>query len=181
MKHCKQCGRDLPEEVFRKYSPRGKGIRKSTQGRNTTCITCERQNGAIAIIWRKENKTEEDKQTLKAAAEYYKKLVAAGNFPVGPYAKYILGEVKEPPKHSLLDAFKESIHILDGTEDIIEQEYDKLLHLELTMIPDVYQELLDKVRSKCLDNVGKVIPQYLDKFNEVATKFDDYEDNYKWE
>lgn len=52
--------------------------------------------------------------------------------------------------------------------------------LELTEEPDVYQDMLDELMTKCLGPDNKIQHKYREKFEAVARRFDDYEDNYVW-
>lgn len=67
-----------------------------------------------------------------------------------------------------------------SSRDAVMREYDRLLALELTEEPDVYQDLLDEVREQSLGADGRVTDKYREKFEAVATRFDEYEDNYDW-
>ncbi len=184
-KRCKQCTRVLPdtEEYFRPYTPRGKGIRKTTVGRNTVCRECEHLNNTATRIWKQGPKTEQEQELLDKLPAYYKVLVAKGGHPIGAYANHVLK--REPNRHpsstSALDNLLNSITTVIEAGDPLMEEYDRLLALELTEEPDVYQDLLDKVREQSLGADGRVTDKYRDKFIAVATRFDEYEDNYQWD
>jgi len=182
MKICKQCGRSLPDESFRAYKPRGKGIRHTKQGRNTICITCENLNANMAVLWKKQNKTEEEDAVLARAAEYYKKLVDTGLQPIGTYAKHVLGTAapRRRASEQLLDVLDSSMQHLMDSEDKLLAEYNKLLQLTLTEEPDVYQNKLEKLMEQSMGPDNKVQPRYVDIFRKVAEKFDEYEDSYTW-
>ena len=183
-KRCKQCTRVLPDtdDYFRPYTPRGKGVRKTTVGRNTVCRECEKMNSTSTNIWRKAKKTKKEQEFLDKMAEYYKMLVDKGGAPIGAYAKHVLEGVEIVHKDSSsLDNMLASISEQLSSRDAVLMEYDRLLALELTEDPDVYQDLLDKVREQSLGADGRVTDKYREKFDAVATRFDDYEDNYQWD
>ena len=46
-------------------------------------------------------------------------------------------------------------------------EYDKLLTIELTEEPDVYQEMLEELMARCLGPDGRLQARYKEKFDEV--------------
>ena len=175
MKKCKQCGKMLDDSKFRQYYPRGTGQRKTTVGHNTVCLECEHLNTTTTRIWKSDKRTEKDEMLLTQAAEYYKMLVDNGNEPIGAYAKHVLGVAvtKQPCVDDMLSKLTSSLQMVDA-------DYDALLQLELTDEPDVYQEMLDALRERCLGSNGKVQLRYVDKFEAVARRFDDYEDSYVW-
>lgn len=184
-KRCKQCMRLLPdnEEYFRPYTPRGKGLRKSTVGRNTVCRECEKTNNVASRIWKQENKSPKELDFLEKMAEYYKMLVDKGGSPIGAYAKHVLegAEAMTNSSATSMDSILANISEQLSSRDAVLMEYDRLLALELTEEPDVYQDLLDKVREQSLGADGRVTDKYKEKFDEAATRFDDYEDNYQWD
>ncbi len=178
MKICKQCGKQLPEESFRPYYSRSAGLRKSVTGRNTICITCEKFNATVTRYWRAGAKTDKERELLTQAAEYYKSLVDAGLQPIGAYAKHVLG-IKSDKTSNLdkaLDVMKQQL----SSEDTTLTAYQKLLNIELTEEPDVYQDMLLALLDKSVGLDGRVKPKYKEVFNEIARRFDDYEDSYVW-
>ena len=183
-KICKQCVKVLPDtdEYFRPYTPRGKGIRKSTVGRNTVCRECERTNNVATRIWKQDNKSPKELQFLETIATYYKTLVGSGGAPIGAYAKYVLNgeEAQSDSSVTSMDSILASVTGALQARDALMDEYNQLLVLELTSEPDEYQEMLEAVRAKSLLPNGKVKPEYIEIFNLVATRFDDYEDTYEW-
>jgi hypothetical protein len=70
--------------------------------------------------------------------------------------------------------------VLDAGDPFL-LEYDKLLNIEMTEEPDVYQDMLEALRERTAGPDGRVKPDYKEKFEAVATRFDDYEDNYEWD
>ena len=184
-KRCKQCMKILPDtdEYFRAYTPRGKGLRKSTVGRNTVCRDCENTNNVATRIWKKAEKSPKEIDFLEKMSEYYKALVDNGGSPIGAYAKHILDGTASMPNSSTSSIDKVLARITEelSNRDAVLMEYDRLLTIELVDDPDVYQDLLDRVREQSVGADGRVTDKYLSKFEAVATRFDDYEDNYIWE
>jgi len=185
VKKCKQCGKMLVDDMFRPYYPRGTGQRKTKVGRNTVCLSCEKFNTTVNRVWKKVRNgvdiSEKEELLLLWTAEYYKKLVEQGNQPIGAYARHVLGT--EVTRETGVDKALELLNIELGKveEDEIEAEYDKLLTIELTDEPDVYQDMLVALLERSSGPNGKVLPKYREKFEAVAKRFDEYEDNYVWE
>lgn len=181
-KICKQCVKVLPDtdEYFRPYTPRGKGIRKSTVGRNTVCRECERTNNVATRIWKQDNKSPKELEFLETIAEYYKTLVGSGGAPIGAYAKYVLNgeEAQSDSSVTSMDSILASVTGALRNRDEIMDEFNRLFTLELTEEPDVYDDMLMGTRDKCLQPNSKIKPEYEPIFNQVATRFDEYNDNY---
>lgn len=184
-KTCKQCLSSLPDtdEFFKSYVPRGNGLRKTTVGRNTICRECERLNGTATRIWKQGADSQKERDFLEKIAEYYKVLVSRGGTPLGAYAKHVLQDKTKPIERnrSALDEMFDSVVAKLDAGDPFLLEYDKLLSLELIKEPDVYQEMLENLRERTAGPDGRVKPEYKDKFEAVATRFDEYEDNYEWD
>lgn len=184
-KTCKQCLTSLPDtaEFFKPYVPRGNGLRKTTVGRNTICRECERLNGTATRIWKQGADTQRERDFLEKVAEYYKMLVSRGGTPLGAYAKHVLHTTVAPTEcgRSALDEMLDSVVAKLDAGDPLLLEYDKLLSVELTKEPDVYQEMLESLRERTAGLDGRVKPEYKSKFEAVAVRFDEYEDNYIWE
>lgn len=85
-KTCRQCGRVLPEESFRKYPPRGRGIYKTEQGRYTVCLECESISRRADYAMKKG-----DVETIELLRNHYQKLMDKGLPPITAAAKNILG------------------------------------------------------------------------------------------
>jgi len=183
-KRCLQCGRQLPAEMFIKYAPRGAGIRNTTQGRHTICKECESFNNGMTRIWKTPAEQRSDTQTkvLVQAADFYKELHARGLHPTGAYARHVLEEGMSPNAPGDCTAkLKYMQTVAPAISTDIVADFKKLLEIEMTEEPDVYQDMLDKLVDTCADSFGKVLSQYKDIFNQVSTRFDNYEDNYKWD
>lgn len=187
VKTCKQCTAALPntDEYFRAYVSRGKGLRKTNVGRNTVCKKCERLNNMATKVWRKEEQTDKEREFLAAVETYYKALVGKGGTPIGGFGRHVTGNLLRTPLRpdgeSVMDEILAEIApvVLDSEDVLV--EYDKLLKIELVDEPDVYQDMLDELREKSVGPDGRVAELYRDKFNQVAERFDDYEDNYEWQ
>ncbi len=180
-KQCKQCGRDLEIEEFRRYVPRGTGVRQTTIGYHTVCRACENFNQSINGIYKMpvETRTEAQQQMLDRAATLYKSLAARGLEPKGRYATDIVGKAEpaaKPVATKVLDYFE-----MMESEASLLARYQDLLVIEMTDVPDVYQDALEDLRVQSSSPDGKLRRDYRDIFNQVATRFDDYEDNYNWE
>ena len=193
MKKCKQCGKVFVDDMFRPYYPRGTGQRKTKVGRNTVCLPCEKFNTTVNRVWKKVREgvdiSEKEELLLSRTAEFYKKLVDQGNQPIGAYARHVLG-AEVTRKTSVDEALElidtelnkiEEAKEVEEVKDEIEAEYDKLLTIELTDEPDVYQDMLVALLERSSGPNGKVLPKYREKFEAVARRFDEYEDNYVWE
>jgi len=187
VKKCKQCGKVLVDDMFRPYYPRGTGQRKTKVGRNTVCLPCEKFNTTVNRVWKKVCEgvdiSEKEELLLSRTAEYYKKLVEQGNQPIGAYARHVLGT--DVMRETSVDKALELLNIELGkgkeAKDEIEAEYDKLLAIKLTEEPDVYQDMLVALLERSSGPNGKVLPKYREKFEAVASRFDEYEDNYEWD
>ena len=176
-KVCKQCGRDLFLHLYRNYYPRGvvRSRENANVGRNTICKECEAFNAKINRTYRLDIKSFEQVQELEQAAAFYKYLHSKGLEPKGRYAADVLGleKTRTVAKSSYMDRVMASL-------DSVVCKGQELLDMDLTDEPDVYQGMLDEWRETILGDDGKVIPEYLNLFNQVAAKVDDYEDNYEW-
>ena len=175
-KKCVQCGRTLPISSYRQYAPRGKGIYNTTVGYHTVCKECENFNQTVAVAYNSEARTPKQVALLEQAKALYETLHARGLAPKGRYAADVLGLTKEVKKTSV-DNY---LAALMGIGDELMDEYDRLLSLELTDEPDVYQEMLEELMTKCLGPDNKIQHKYKEKFEVVARRFDDYEDSYVW-
>ena len=105
-KVCKQCGRDLPIESFRKYAPRGTGVYNTTQGYNTICKDCESISRRAAGALRRG-----DAAMIAKLTEHYKVLQERGLEPVTAPAKKLLGvdTAKRTANRSNLDDILSSV------------------------------------------------------------------------
>ena len=198
-KVCKQCTRSLPdtEQYFKSYVPRGRGLRKSSVGRHTICRDCEHINETATRIWKRGPQNPKETELLEKFKTYYNKLVDKGGHPVGAYANHLLEQSRVAQGRSKVSFIDEMLNRLDGlidepmpvtvsmvttgTGDPLLAEYDKLLAIEMTDEPDVYQAMLDELRERTVGPDGRVKAEYKQKFEAVATRFDDYEDGYEWD
>lgn len=179
-KQCKQCLVDYPDSdtFFRPYVSRSKGKRHTRVGRNTICRTCEGDNAYATSLWRKKERTAEEEEALILMANYYRNLVDQGGEPLGSYATHVLGRsYSRSPRHS--NKLESLMTRLQTTDEIL-VEYQMLLELDLTGDPDEYQNKLDDLRERSAGPDGRVADQYREIFEQVATRIDNYEDNYEW-
>ena len=94
MKICKQCGRSLEEDQFRKTKSRSKGIYKDTKtGTKTICRACESLN-IRAHNALKNN----DEAAIAKLQEHYMRLLKAGHPPVSAAAQRIIGYAVQDSK-----------------------------------------------------------------------------------
>ena len=189
-KRCKQCGRVLTPPNFRRYYPRGAATQKQKElkvGYNTVCKECEAFNAKVNYIYKLDKRTQEQQKLLDDAAIFYKELASRGLEPKGCYAAEVLvgtDFARHSASHSN-DSIKDARNFMNNileptTNDVLVDEYNKLLKLDLTEEPDVYQEMLDKLREQSVGLDGRVRPEYKEIFTKVAERFDEYEDNYTW-
>ena len=184
-KRCKQCGRVLTPPNFRRYYPRGAATQKQKElkvGYNTVCKECEAFNAKVNYIYKLDKRTQEQQKLLDDAAIFYKELASKGLEPKGRYATDILGGINT---NSSSDSIEDARNFMNSirnpiVNDKLVDEYNKLLKLDLTEEPDVYQEMLDKLREQSVGTDGHVRPEYKEIFTKVAERFDEYEDNYTW-
>lgn len=190
-KVCKQCGRRLNIDAFRKYVPRGAGIYDTTVGRHTVCKECENFNQLVNTAYRKpvDKRTQKQNELLEKAKEFYEELHRRGLEPKGRYAADVLG-ISNESKPDATDSYFASVlgcSIDEAMEDMQEdkpktlaEQGQELLEMNLVYEPDVYQRLVDEWREKIVGADGRVKAEYLGLFNAVAERVDEYEDNYTW-
>lgn len=186
-KICKQCGRSLVLSNFRRYYPRGAAAQKQKGaalkvGYNTVCKECEAFNAKVNRIYKSSKRTQEQQKLLDDAAIFYKELASKGLEPKGRYATDILGGINtSSSSDSIEDARNFMNSILNPVaNDTLVDEYNKLLKLDLTEEPDVYQAMLDELRERSIGTDGRVRPEYKEIFTKTAERIDAYEDNYSW-
>lgn len=189
-KTCKQCGRSLALPNFRRYYPRGAAAQKQKGaalkvGYNTVCKECEAFNAKVNYIYKSSKRTQEQQKLLDDAAVFYKALADKGLEPKGRYASDILVDAhsKRASRHS--DSIKDARTFMNSileptTNDALVDDYNKLLKLDLTEEPDVYQAMLDELRERSVGADGRVRPEYKEIFTKTAERIDAYEDNYSW-
>lgn len=188
-KQCKQCGRDLPVDAYRRYVSRGKGIYDTSTGYHTVCKECENFNQQVNNVYRKpvEARTQAQVDLLSKAKTLYEALQRRGLEPKGRYAADLLGLTIGRDAVSSTDSYLASLleePVQEGSTQGQVDEYlcrgNELLSMELTEEPDVYQDMVDSWRDSITGNNGKVKPEYIELFNKVAERIDTYEDNYTW-
>lgn len=94
-KTCKQCGRELSVDNFRRYAPRGRGIYKTTQGYHTICKSCEAISVKAAAAL-----SSNDTATIDKLTDHYKALQSRGLAPATKPAKQLLGVATERSKRT---------------------------------------------------------------------------------
>ena len=189
-KTCKQCGRLLALPNFRRYYPRGAAAQKQKEaalkvGYNTVCKECEAFNAKVNYIYKLDKRTQEQQKLLDDAAVFYKALADKGLEPKGRYASDILVDAHSKRASSYSDSLKDARNFMNSilnpvANDTLVDEYNKLLRLDLTEEPDVYQAMLDELRERSVGTDGRVRPEYKEIFTKTAERIDAYEDNYSW-
>ena len=113
-KACKQCGRELSIDRFRKYPARGRGVYQTKQGTYTICKDCESISNRLAALQRKETLSEQDNGVLEALREHYQKLMDKGLQPATAPARRLMGV--DTPKRALgNDSFMSLLSSVQGT------------------------------------------------------------------
>ena len=187
-KVCKQCGRMLRIDAYRKYVSRSKGKYETTTGHHTVCRECENFNQQVNNAYSKpaEMRSNAQELLLDKAKHLYEELHRRGLEPKGRYAVEVLGLNNKTGKLGAADSYIASV--LNGNsgrggkgkdKDLQERGHE-LLEMELTQEPEVYQDLVDTWREEIVGPDGRVSAEYLDLFNAVAERIDTYEDNYTW-
>ena len=189
-KTCKQCGRLLALPNFRRYYPRGAAAQKQKEaalkvGYNTVCKECEAFNAKVNYIYKSDKRTQEQQKLLDDAAVFYRALADKGLEPKGRYASDILVDAHSKRASSYSDSLKDARNFMNSilnpvANDTLVDEYNKLLRLDLTEEPDVYQAMLDELRERSVGTDGRVRPEYKEIFTKTAERIDAYEDNYSW-
>ena len=152
-KVCKQCGRLLPIENFRKYAARGRGVYNTKQGYYTICKQCESISNRTAAALSKG-----DEATISLLTEHYQVLADRGLPPVTAAAKRLLGytDVNKPKTDRLSDLLASVRGVAAPTTDssvATESALDKHCRLVRTRgyasieeAEAVHKELLDQLR-----------------------------------
>ena len=116
MKVCKQCGRTLPDEFFRPYVARGRGIYSTTQGRHTICKDCESMSNRAAAALKKN-----DIVAIAKLTKYYETLQSRGYAPVTAPAKKLLGISTTQTKAASLDDAIQAMLGNTGTNECVDK------------------------------------------------------------
>lgn len=171
LKQCKQCLKMLPDtdEYFYRYASRSES--SGTTSRYTICKKCVSLNNLVTRRFKKEEHTEEDKLFLEKVAKYYRHIKKFGGEPKGAYAKHLFSETYAKSRQNVYDVLE---------KDLLVAEYERLLKIELVDNPDIYQEMLYSVMDMSRGDDGRVSAKYRELFEQVAKRFDNYEDNYEW-
>lgn len=184
-KICKQCGKTQPLDAFRKYTPRGKKNkegkyeRNTTQGYNTTCKQCEKINAQLTLLWKKTERTAEEELALEEGATYYKALVDKGLHPLGTYFKHVMG-IEDPPRPSAVQSLLDSMEEVSAEATSLMHEFERLLEMEFTESPDVYEEMQNALMEQGKGPDGGVVPMYREINSKITEKWSAYEDQYEW-
>lgn len=185
-KVCKQCGRMLRIDAYRKYVSRSKGKYETTTGHHTVCRECENFNQQVNNAYSRpaEMRSNAQELLLDKAKHLYEELHRRGLEPKGRYAAEVLGLNNKTGKFGAADNYIASVLNCNsgvvGKDKDLQEQGQELLEMELTQEPEVYQGLVDKWREQLVGPDGRVSAEYLDLFNAVAERIDTYEDNYTW-
>lgn len=175
-KICKQCGRELSIESFRKYPPRGRGAYATKQGHHTICSECEIiERAAMRVINGTDKSGREEK--LK---EHYARLAHAGHEPITKYARLLMGlEVIEKRGQQkvrvdhILDSFAEKA-------DTLMDRLQRLLDMPLDgMTPEEYSEHVSIGTRAARRPDGKALPQYQEILDAIADREMNFEEEYE--
>ena len=135
MKTCKQCGRLLPEESFRKYPARGRGVYKTEQGRYTICLECEAISRRADYAMKKG-----DAVTIDKLRTHYQALMDKGFQPATAAAKKLMGLQNEfkPGRRSAatLDNLLTSV---SGPNNILNDLVDKIEKRQFANADEAYE------------------------------------------
>lgn len=99
MKQCKQCGRVLNVDSFRKYKSRGKGIYNTTQGCYTICKQCESISNRVVTAINKG-----DQEVLDKLREHYRRLINKGLPPVTAAPRRLMGLTTDDNRKKCVDS-----------------------------------------------------------------------------
>lgn len=182
-KACKQCGRMLEMDNFRKYVPRGTGKYTTTVGRHTICMECERFNQTINNTYKRDTRSPEQEQLLEQAKALYKTLADRGLEPKGRYAADVLGISQT----KVVDTTASYINMLmqEPVVAAAPSDLDQWLTCDLTEEPDYYEQVLNDLMGKyrpCkgVDASGQLVydDTHKETLNEIIDRFSAYEDEY---
>jgi len=208
VKKCKQCGRKLNIVSFRKYPYRGgKGAKTysgTSQGTYTICTECEAvERLAMRLLKRLRSGevTDELNKQIEDVSNHYKKLTRIGLPPVTANARRIVdptqcadssvdnaNNAKKPFSVNL--TFVDYTVAADGAavtgqsfvgQDTLMDEFNKLMVMDLTDNPEVYDEILYELRDKMQSNQRDpriLNPVYESIYNSVLIRIDNYGDEY---
>ena len=206
VKECKQCGRKLSVVSFRKYPYRGgKGTKTysgTSQGTYTICTDCEAvERLAMRLLKRLRSGevTYELNKQIEDVSNHYKKLTRMGLPPVTANAKRIVdptqcADSNANNTNNAKKPFSVNLAFVDYTVDVdtaaeqsivgkdaLMDEFNKLMVMDLTDNPEVYDEILYELRDKMQSNQRDpriLNPVYESIYNSVLIRIDNYGDEY---
>lgn len=150
-KQCKQCGRELSINRFRKYPARGRGVYQTSQGYYTICKDCESISSRAAALLKKEKErcTADDLKNLGLLKEHYRMLEAKGLPPVTAAAKRVLyGEDVEVV--SKQGSFEDLLAAVSGASESALDKHCRLVrcrgYASFDEADKVHKELLAELR-----------------------------------
>lgn len=139
MKKCKQCGRMLEEECFRKTKSRSNGIYKNTsQGTKTICRSCESLNIRAHRALKDNNE-----EAMSQLREHYRRLSLAGYPPVTAAAQRLLGSATNSIRQN-----EALCHTANYDAEVLEHAY-KVQTRSYSSVDEadrIHRQLEDKLR-----------------------------------
>lgn len=162
-KQCKQCGRELSIDRFRKYVPRGRGVYQTKQGTYTICKDCESISNRAAALLKKEKCTADDVKNLGLLKEHYETLEAKGLPPVTAAAKRVLyGEAYDTSKPK---SFEDLLTAVSGVSETPIDKHCRLVrsrgYASFDEADKVHKELLEELK---LDDRFEEIDNLMDEW-----------------
>lgn len=165
LKVCKQCGRELPEDSFRKYAARGRGVYKTEQGRYTICKECEAISRRADYAMKKG-----DAVAIEKLREHYGMLMSKGHEPATAAAKRLMGmDVGTGPKGrntaETLDSLLASVQ--DNGMDIFVAKLEKRQFADADEAYEAHKAYINSLRGAgLLERVTELIEAWYDEEDE---------------
>lgn len=164
-KQCKQCGRELSIDNFRKYPARGRGVYQTKQSHYTICKDCESiSNRAAALLKKSEGQlTNNDITNLDLLKKHYQVFEDRGLPPATAAAKRILyGEVADMSKPK---SFEDLLSAVSGAAESTLDKHCRLVrsrgYASFDEADKVHKELFEELK---LDS----------RFEEINNLMDDW-------
>jgi len=150
-KQCKQCGRILELDKFRKYSSRSRTKKEGPTGCNTVCKDCESINMKAYNLSRNTNLTQQDLEMLDKIKQHYTALMERGYPPVTAAARKLMNYEQPDGPASLvraersLSAFGEIANYTKVLTEHIQKIKDRS-YASFDEADAKHKELVDKLR-----------------------------------
>lgn len=162
-KICKQCGRELPLESFRKYAPRGRGVYKTEQGHYTICLECEAISRRADYAMKRGDEVAIDK-----LRNHYQALQDKGYPPATSAAKKLMGVRNEfKPGHRDTSSLDNLLASVSGVVDATIELVDKIENRKFNSADEAYEAHKPHIaalrQSGKLDYVTELIEAWYDE------------------